>query len=182
MQIYDAAQLALCEAAEFDGGGECDVLAIDNLHAIAGNGDWETFFYQAINRCRGGEFRFLFALGERPDKLRCRLDDFRSRLQWGLLLQLPDSGDDEVREILRRRAKLLGFELGDDVINYLMSRYARDLSAQMAILRHLDGASLSEQRRITIPLVRQALGERDVSGREERVSPVPGSPGDGRSR
>lgn len=182
MQIYDAAQLALCEAAEFDGGGDCEVLAIDNLHAIAGNGEWEAFFYQAINRSRSGEFRFLFALGERPDNLRCRLDDFRSRLQWGLMLQLPACGDDEVREILRRRAKLLGFELSDEVINYLMNRYTRDLSAQMAILRRLDGASLSEQRRITIPLVRRALGESDGPGRQDRVSGAPGSPGDGRNR
>ena len=120
MQIYDAAQLALCDAAEFDGGGDCEVLAIDNLHAIAGDSAWETFFYQAINRSRGGEFRFLYALGERPDKLRCRLDDFRSRLQWGLMLELPASSDDEVREILRRRAKMLGFDLAADVINYLM--------------------------------------------------------------
>jgi DnaA family protein len=70
---------------------------------------------------------------------------------------------------------MLGFELSSEVIAYLMNRYARDLSAQMEILRRLDGASLSQQRRITIPLVRQAL-------REEALSPAAALPGDGRNR
>jgi len=171
LQLYDAAQLVCCDAAEFEGYGDCDVLAVDNLDAVAGDAAWEAFFYQAINRCRDGEFRFVFALSARPESLPFGLADLRSRLQWGLLLQLPASGDAEVRDILRRRAELLGFELSGEVISYLMNRYPRDLSAQMAILRHLDGASLSQQRRITIPLVRQALHERQESITGSRSPP-----------
>ena len=77
------------------------------------------------------------------------------------MLQLPDSSDIEIREILRKRAGLNGIELTDDVISYLMTHYARNLSAQMEILRRLDGASLSQQRKVTIPLVKQALLERN---------------------
>lgn len=159
LQIYDAAQLQHCAASEFDGYGDCDVLAIDNLDAIAGNPEWEAFFYQVVNRCRDGEFRFLYALSVKPDELPVRLDDFRSRLQWGLMLQLPSSGDAEIREIMRRRSRLLGIELSSEVIAYLMTHHPRDLSAQMGILRRLDQASLSQQRKITIPLVKTALRE-----------------------
>lgn len=159
MQIYDAAQLRQCSASEFDGYGDCDVLAIDNLDAIAGSSEWEAFFYQAINRCREGDFRFLFALTRKPEDVPASLNDFRSRLQWGLMLQLPSSGEGEIRQILRYRAGLLGFELSDEVISYLMRHYARDLAAQMAILRRLDETSLSHQRKITIPLVKTALLE-----------------------
>jgi DnaA family protein len=160
LQIYDAAQLLHCDPAEFDGYDRCDVLAVDNLDALAGNPGWETFFYRVVNRCRDGDYRFIFAMAERPQGLRTCLDDFRSRLQWGLLLQLPGSGDKEIREILRRRASLLGFELSDEVIAYLMTHYARNLASQMSILQRLDGISLSQQRRVTIPLVKQALLDR----------------------
>jgi len=172
LQLYDAAQLVCCDAAAFDGYGDCDVLAIDNLDAVAGDAAWEAFFYQAINRCRDGEYRFVFTLGARPGSVPFGLADLRSRLQWGLLLQLPVSGDSEVRDILRRRAALLGFELSDEVISYLMNRYPRDLTAQMTILRYLDGASLSQQRRITIPLVKQALRERHESPSGAAASPA----------
>ncbi|MCP4471615.1 MAG: DnaA regulatory inactivator Hda [Gammaproteobacteria bacterium] len=159
MQIYDATQLLHCDADEFEGFSHCDVLAIDNLDALAGDPGWEACFYQVINRCRDGEYRFLYSMTDRPENLPTRLDDFRSRLQWGLLLQLPAIGDGDIRQILRKRARLLGIELSDEVISYLMTRHARDLAEQIAILRHLDGISLRQQRRVTIPLVKQALRE-----------------------
>jgi DnaA family protein len=159
LQIYDGAQLCHCDASEFEGFSHCDVLAIDNLDAIAGSAAWEARFYQIINRCRDGEFRLLFSLTDKPAALTTQLDDFRSRLQWGLLLELPQAGDSEIRQILRRRAQLLGINLSDEVISYLMNHHARDLGEQISILRRLDGVSLSQQRRITIPLVKQALAE-----------------------
>jgi DnaA family protein len=159
MQIYDATQLLHCDAGEFEGFSHCDVLAIDNLDALAGQAEWEARFYQVINRCRDGEYRFLYSMTDRPENLPARLDDFRSRLQWGLLLQLPAIDDADIRQILRIRAGLLGIELSDEVISYLMTRHARDLAEQVAILQHLDGVSLSQQRKITIPLVKQALRE-----------------------
>jgi DnaA family protein len=60
---------------------------------------------------------------------------------------------------MRRRSRLLGIELSSEVIAYLMTHHPRDLSAQMGILRQLDQASLSQQRKITIPLVKTALRE-----------------------
>jgi DnaA family protein len=138
------------------------VLAIDNLDAIAGNPDWEACFYQVINRCRDGDYRFVFAMLRRPEDIETTLDDFRSRLQWGLMLQLPSNDDSEIRQILRKRAQLIGIELGEDVISYLMTHHARNLDTQMSILRRLDRASLSQQRKVTIPLVKQALLEPGV--------------------
>ncbi len=159
LQIYDAGQLLHCDAMELEGFSHCDVLAIDNLDAIAGNAKWEAFFYQVINQCRDGDFRFVFAMAPKPEDLETTLDDFRSRLQWGLMLQLPSIGDIEIRQILRQRAQMIGIELAEDVISYLMTHHTRSLAAQMAILRRLDGASLSQQRKVTIPLVKQALQE-----------------------
>ena len=161
LQIYDATQLLQCDASEFEGFANCDVLAIDNLDAIGGHSEWEACFYQVINRCRDGDYRFVFSMTHKPDDLVISLDDFRSRLQWGLMLHLPTSSDFEICEILRRRAHLNGIELSDEVISYLMTHHARNLSAQMEILRYLDGASLSQKRKVTIPLVKQALLEQN---------------------
>ena len=159
MQIYDAAQLRDCEAGIFDDFSQCQVLAIDNLDLLAGHEPWEAACYQLVNRCRNGEFRFLFSLKRRPADVAFRLDDLRSRLQWGLMLQLPAGSEAELGEILQQRAQRLGIRLTPEVINYLLTHYARNPATQMAILRRLDSASLSHQRRITIPLIKQAMAE-----------------------
>jgi len=157
--FYDATQLTEFDASEFEGFEHCDVLAIDNLDAITGLAGWESRFYQVINRCRDGDFRFVYSLSQKPEMLETGLPDLRSRLQWGLMLHMPDSGEVEVGEILGKRARLLGIELSNDVIAYLLTHHSRNLASQMAILQTLDGASLSQRRRVTIPLIKQVLSE-----------------------
>ena len=159
LQLYDARHLIAYPAEGFADIDRCEVLAIDNLDAVAGMPDWESCFYQIVNRCRDGEFRLLYSLAAKPEQIEFGLDDLRSRLQWGLLVQLPPNDDDDVRHILRQRARLLGLDLSNEVISYLMTHHSRNLAAQMAILKTLDGASLAHQRRITIPLIKQTLEE-----------------------
>ena len=48
LQIYDGLQLRHCDASDFADFSHCDVLAIDNLDAIAGDQAWEACFYQVI--------------------------------------------------------------------------------------------------------------------------------------
>ena len=165
LQLYDARQLIALQAEDFSRISGCQVLAVDNLDAVAGRPEWETCFYQIVNRCRDGEFRLLYSLSRKPEEIDFRLEDLRSRLQWGLLLQLPIYDDEEVRRILRQRAQLLGLDLSPEVISYLMTHHSRSLAAQMNLLQTLDGASLTHQRRITIPLIKQALGEQ--AGRQD---------------
>ena len=161
LQLYDARQMLAYAAADFSRIDRCAVLAVDNLDAVAGNAAWEACFYQIVNRCRDGEFRFLYSLSQRPEAAAFTLDDLSSRLQWGLLVQLPQNDEREVRRILRYRARLLGLDLSDEVVSYLMTHHPRDLAIQMAILQTLDGVSLAHQRRITIPLIKQALSEQN---------------------
>ncbi|MEM7562039.1 MAG: DnaA regulatory inactivator Hda [Pseudomonadota bacterium] len=157
--LYDGLQLNALDASEFEGFDQCDVLAVDNLDAIAGDRAWESLFYQIINRCRDGEYRFVFTLSGLPGFLDLKLEDLRSRLQWGLLLEAPSSDDEAVRDILTKRAQLMGIELSAEVVSYLLTHHSRDLTVQMAILRTLDGASLSQRRKVTIPLIKQALAD-----------------------
>ena len=157
--LYDALQLKTLSAADFEGFDQCEVLAIDNLDAIAGLSAWESLFYQIINRCRDGEFRLLYTLSRLPKYLELGLEDLRSRLQWGLLLETPVCDDYAVSEILSKRARLLGIELSNEVVSYLLTRHSRSLGTQMDLLKRLDDASMSEGRKITIPLIKQVLAD-----------------------
>jgi DnaA family protein len=71
--------------------------------------------------------------------------------------------DDEVRrQVLGRRAQDLGFELGDDVADFILARQPRDLARLTALVEALDGYALAAKRRVTVALVREFLSASNV--------------------
>ena len=86
-------------------------------------------------------------------------DDLRTRLGWGHVFALQALAEAETRAALRREADRRGILLGDDVMDYLLTRLRRDMSHLMNLLDRLDGFALAEQRAVTIPLVKKMLAE-----------------------
>jgi len=156
-QLYDGFDLAQCDADHFEDLETYQLLAVDNLDAICGIRKWEEKFYQIINTCKNKGLLLVFTLSQNPSYLNCRLADFQSRLSWALLLQLQITGEEDIGGVIRLRAGLLGLELSREVVDYLLVHYSRQLSDQIEILRVLDRASLSTQKKITIPLIKQTL-------------------------
>ena len=87
-------------------------------------------------------------------------EDLRTRLGWGPVFQLHPIDEAEAAAVLRREATRRGIALGDEVIGYLMTHFARDLGSLMAVLDALDEFALARQRAVTVPLLRQMLAER----------------------
>lgn len=86
-------------------------------------------------------------------------EDLRTRLGWGHVFALEPLAEADACAVLRREADRRGSALSDEVIGYLMTRFARDLKHLMAQLDRLDAFSLSTQRSITVPLLKQMLAE-----------------------
>lgn len=86
-------------------------------------------------------------------------EDLRTRLGWGHVFALEPLAEPEVRAALRREADRRGTFLSDEVMDYLLTRFARDLKHLMAQLDQLDEFSLSTKRAITVPLLKQMLAE-----------------------
>lgn len=91
-------------------------------------------------------------------------DDLRTRLGWGPVFALQPLAEPETRAALRREADRRGVFLSDEVMDYLLTRFSRDLKHLMALLDRLDGFALSQQRAITVPLLKQMLSEEATSG------------------
>jgi DnaA-homolog protein len=86
-------------------------------------------------------------------------DDLRTRLGWGHVFALQPLTEPEARAALRREADRRGLFLSDDVMDYLLTRFARDLKHLMAVLDRLDEFALVHKRAITVPLLKQMLAE-----------------------
>jgi DnaA-homolog protein len=155
--LFDAQQLVQVKAKNFGEFPEGSVIGVDNLDLLAGNRAWEEQFYQMINRVKSGELRLVFSLSRMPRDTGFRLPDLKSRLMWGLLITLQPVDDLQLESILQKRAKLLGLKISEDALSYLLSHFSRKLSDQMELLYKLDHISLSSQRKITIPLIKQSI-------------------------
>lgn len=91
-------------------------------------------------------------------------EDLRTRLGWGLIFNLQPLSDSEMRSALRREADRRGIFLSDDVMDYLLTRFARDLKSLMKLLDQLDEFALSHKRGVTVPLLKQMLVDAGTSG------------------
>ena len=101
--------------------------------------------------------RWVLAAGEwPPGQLQLR-EDLRTRLGWGHVFGLQVLTEPERRAVLRQEADARGVFLGDEVMDFMLTRFSRDLGTLMQLLNQLDGYALQTQRAITIPLIKSML-------------------------
>jgi DnaA family protein len=75
------------------------------------------------------------------------------------VLAIQPLSEAETRAALRREADRRGLFLSDDVMDHLLTRFARDLKHLMALLDRLDEFALVNKRAVTVPLLKQMLAE-----------------------
>lgn len=146
-------------AAALRGVAGSDLLALDDVDAIAGKRDAEHALFDLYNQARAEGGVLLFAASSAPAQLGLELPDLRSRLGACTRFALKPLDDAERRAVLKSQASARGIELDEPVLDWLFAHYARDLAALLDLLDRLDQASLAAQRRITVPFLRGMLRE-----------------------
>lgn len=152
-------EIANQSADMFDGLEQLDLICLDDIETWLLNNDWEVALFALINRVRESGSRLMMASAQPPDEAFVKLPDLRSRLAWGPVFQLQPLSDKEKYQALRYRARQSGLELPENVADYLMQRYPRDMFGLFQRLALLDKASMATQRRLTIPLVKSVFGD-----------------------
>ena len=135
-----------------------DLVAIDDLDRVLGRKRWEEALFHAFNRLRDAGKRLVIAAPAAPRQLEVGLPDLASRLTWGTIFHVHPLDDEGRLAALKLRAKVRGMLLPDEVARYMLHRGPRRLGEMCDALDTLDRASLSAQRKLTIPFVKQALG------------------------
>ncbi len=84
-------------------------------------------------------------------------DDLRTRLGWGHVFHLQVLSEPERRAVLRQAADARGVFLGDEVMDFMLTRFSRDLGSLMELLALIDGYALQTKRGVTIPLIKSMM-------------------------
>ncbi|MCZ6804446.1 MAG: DnaA regulatory inactivator Hda [Proteobacteria bacterium] len=137
--------------------GELDLVCIDDLECVSGQIEWQQGLTWLYNELRDNQHSLIISANISPKNIALEIDDLKSRLSWDQVYQIK-SPDDELKiAILKQKAEARSFELGDDVIDFLLRRVDRDLGTLMKILDEIDHASLAAKRKITIPFVKELI-------------------------
>ncbi len=142
----------LLEPPEFD--ERWGAVLLDDVHLYTAVQQHAAFnwFVNAQTLQRG-----VVAAGALPPADLPLREDLRTRLGWGHVFHLHVLSESERRAVLRQAADMRGVMLSDDVLDYMLHRFSRDLGSLMELLNQLDGYALQTQRAITIPLIRSML-------------------------
>jgi DnaA family protein len=156
-QYLPLARLGAARATAIRGFGGSELLAIDDVGAIAGDRDAEHALFDLYNRCRADHATLLFAAAAPPAQLGIGLPDLVSRLAACTQFALKPLDEVERRIVLRERALARGIELDDAALDWLFTRRNRDLATLLDLLETIDAASLAAKRRVTVPFLRSLL-------------------------
>ena len=142
----------LVQPEEFD--GSWSAVMLDQVHDFDANQQQAAFNWfvnaQTLQRA-------VLAAGDLPPADLVLRDDLRTRLGWGLVFALQPPDDAQRRAVLRSSAETRGMALSDEVLDFMLTRFSRDLASLMELLNLMDSYALQTQRTITIPLIKSML-------------------------
>jgi DnaA family protein len=147
---------SMLEPPEFDERWAAVLLDDCHLYTAVQQQAAFNWFVNAVSAA-DGQPRCVLAAGALPPADLALREDLRTRLGWGHVFALHALTDAERRAVLRQEADTRGVFLGDEVMDFILNRFSRDLGNLMQLLDQLDGYSLQTQRAITIPLIKSML-------------------------
>ena len=138
-------------------GLEADLFAVDDVDVWLGDEVLETNLMALYQRCLETGARLLLSAEVSAQRSDFALADLASRLRAlaGFEVLAPD--DEGLKVVLAGAAARQGLELTPGVLDYWLHRSARSLPTLLDQLETLDARALAEQRRVTIPLIKEVL-------------------------
>jgi DnaA family protein len=150
---YFACNLKTC----FSERTEADCTLVDDADRLEDGA--QIGLFNLYNRILERDDAVLLVSGSSaPAQLKLR-EDLVTRLGWGLVYRVHELTDPEKIEAMQNHASSRGLELSRDVCDYLLQHERRDLTTLMTTIDALDSYSMSNRRKVNIPLARELLQE-----------------------
>jgi DnaA-homolog protein len=147
---------SMLEPPEFNEAWSAIIMDDCNLYSVAQQRVAFNWFVNALGT-EDGQPRWVVAAGNVPPADLALREDLRTRLGWGHVFALQALSEAERRAVLKREADARGVVLGQEVMDFVLTRFTRDLGSLMQLLDKLDSYALQTKRGITIPLIKTML-------------------------
>ena len=84
-------------------------------------------------------------------------NDLKSRLKSNLIFSINEISDDQKIEVVKKITKEIGWTIDENVCQYIMNHYPRDLFFLCNVLKSLDENSLALKKKVTVPFVKSII-------------------------
>lgn len=136
-------------------------LIIDDFEIILEKGNTEDKLFYYINEFILSKKSLLISSVKPTEQIDFSKNDLRSRLTSNLIFNIREISDDRKIEVLKKITEDIGWTIEENVCQYIMNHYQRDLFFLCNVLKSLDKNSLVLKRRVTIPFVKNIIQRSD---------------------
>lgn len=147
--------------------GQCDVLLIDDVQYLATREFAQEEFFHTFNELYNAQKQIVLSADQFPTSIPKVSERLRSRFEWGLIVDIGPPEKELRIKIVRRKAAREGYDLPDEVANFLAERFHNSVRELEGALNRVTAHALIRKIPITLELAR-AVTDRiltDLRGR-----------------
>ncbi len=130
-----------------------DLLLVDDCQQL--DAARQQALFGLYNQVQAGVAATLVVAGDAPPLAMRLREDLRTRLGWGLVLQMRLLDDHHKASALERHARSRGVALGRDLVPYLLAHHDRDIRSLIALFDALDRYGYERKRPLNLHLLRE---------------------------
>lgn len=145
-----------------------DVLLIDDVQFIIGKESTQEEFFHTFNTLHGAKKQIILSSDRPPKDMDILEDRIRSRFEWGLLADIQSPDYETRMAILRKKEELDGYNVGDDVIEYIAQNIKSNIRELEGSLNKIIAYANLEKREINLALAEQVLKD-IISPNEKKI-------------
>ncbi|MFA6237212.1 MAG: chromosomal replication initiator protein DnaA [Bacteriovorax sp.] len=134
-----------------------DVLMIDDIHELKNKEGTQDQFFHVFNEMHSKGKQLIFTSDKRPKEIDGISERIRTRLQWGLVVDIQPPDLETRIAILRRKMEALDLYVTEDVLTLIASRIKTNIRELEGSLVRLKAVSELMNVEIEIDLVKEQL-------------------------
>lgn len=145
-----------------------DVFLIDDIQFISGKTSTEEEFFHTFDTLVYGGKQVVLTSDRPPRDIQSLTDRLKSRFEDGLLADIQPPESETKREIIKRKAMLLNFEISDNVVEYIADKVKSNIRQLEGVTKKLYVLCNLNNYRPTIALAQSVI--KDIM---EETQPLP---------
>jgi len=136
-----------------------DMLVVDDIHFLSKRERTQEEFFHTFNTLYQGHKQIILSADCPPSEIPELEERLVSRFNWGMVARIEKPCFETRVAILKKKARLRGLELQDDVVCHIASRIDSNTRELEGAITKIQGMSLLTGGSIDLDLAKQALGD-----------------------